>query len=53
MLQTFFTHRTLKGKYGSPRALEGHLGTQALEWALGHSKNWGTKALENLRPLGT
>ena len=53
MLQTFFTQRTLKWKYGSPRALEGHLGTQALEWAHGHSRNWGTKALENLRSLGT
>ena len=30
MLQTFFTHRALKGKLGTPRALEGHLGTRGL-----------------------
>ena len=38
MLQTFLTQRTLKRKLGSPRALQGHSGTQGIG---------------NLSPLGT
>ena len=54
MLQTFFTQRALKGKLGTPRAIQGHckgtrrtlerhLGTRAL----GHSRHLGTWALED------
>ena len=50
ILQTFFTQRALKGKFGSPRALQWHLDTQGT-WLLSHSSTWGTQAPEG--HLGT
>ena len=46
MLENFFTQqRAFKGKLGTQKALEGHLGTRALT-TLGHL---GARALEALR----
>ena len=50
--QTFFTQRALKGKLGTKRALQGHSlsslqGHQKGSWALGHTKHFGTWALEH------
>ena len=62
MFQTFLTRKTLKGKFGTQRALKGHLkGTGALKAlkALGQSSAWGTRAPEGhldslaLRHMGT
>lgn len=62
MFQTFLTRKTLKGKFGTERALKVHFkGTGALKTlkALGQSSTWGTQAPEGhldslaLRHLGT
>ena len=43
MFVTFLTQTRLKGKLGTPRALQGHLDTRRALWAL--------KALKALEPL--
>ena len=45
MFQTFFTPKAHKEKLGTPRTLQEHLGTRALE------EHWCTRTLE--RHLGT